>query len=145
MGGAQPPILGGCRGVVPPQAALSSPANNTVFSRLPGMSDPQRSVLVMNISRRLPGRRGRSLHSGDQCPGRAREAGGAGPDPERTAYLSWVAATVGEHGWAISGRHGDEMAPPWAYSVGMWLTCQAPELVVCGLPVERAAAIINAI
>jgi Domain of unknown function (DUF4262) len=59
--------------------------------------------------------------------------------------MSWVAATVGEHGWAVSGRHGDELAPPWAYSVGMWLTCQAPELVLCGLPVERAAAIINAI
>jgi hypothetical protein len=59
--------------------------------------------------------------------------------------MSWVAATVGEHGWAVSGRHGDELAPPWAYSVGMWLTCQTPELVLCGLPVERAAAIINAI
>ena len=59
--------------------------------------------------------------------------------------MSWVAATVGEHGWAISGRHGDEAAPPWAYSVGMWLSCQAPELVLCGLPVENAAAIINAI
>ena len=59
--------------------------------------------------------------------------------------MSWVAVTVGEHGWAVSGRHGDELAPPWAYSVGMWLTCQAPELVLCGLPVERAAAIINAI
>jgi hypothetical protein len=59
--------------------------------------------------------------------------------------MSWVAATVGEHGWAISGRHGDEAAPPWAYSVGMWLTCQGPELVLCGLPVENAASIINAI
>jgi hypothetical protein len=59
--------------------------------------------------------------------------------------MSWVAATVGEHGWAISGRHGDEAAPPWAYSVGMWLSCQVPELVLCGLPVENGAAIINAI
>ena len=24
--------------------------------------------------------------------------------------MSWVAATVGDHGWAISGRHGDEVA-----------------------------------
>ena len=59
--------------------------------------------------------------------------------------MSWVAATVGEHGWAISGRHGDAVAPPWAYSVGMWLSCQTPELVLCGLPVENGAAIINAI
>jgi Domain of unknown function (DUF4262) len=59
--------------------------------------------------------------------------------------MSWLAATVGEHGWAISGRHGDEAAPPWAYSVGMWLTCQAPELVLCGLPVASAASIINVV
>jgi hypothetical protein len=59
--------------------------------------------------------------------------------------MSWVTATVGEHGWAISGRHGDEEAPPWAYSVGMWVSYQAPELVMCGLPVDNAAAVINAI
>jgi hypothetical protein len=104
----------------------------------------------MNLPNRLPGRRGRP-----DCPGHA--APDAGRDPhlsaagqlsaagERTAYMSWVAATVGEHGWAISGRHGDAAAPPWAYSVGMWLSCQVPELVLCGLPVENAASIINAI
>ena len=27
----------------------------------------------------------------------------------------------------------------------MWLTCQVPELILCGLPVEDAASIINAI
>jgi hypothetical protein len=59
--------------------------------------------------------------------------------------MRWVAATVGEHGWAITGRHGDEAAPPWAYSVGMWVSHQVPELVLCGLPVENAAAIINAV
>jgi len=66
-------------------------------------------------------------------------------DAEYAAYLNWVAATVGEHGWAVSGRHGDRAAPSWAYSVGMWVSCQVPELVLCGLPVENGAAIINAI
>jgi hypothetical protein len=94
----------------------------------------------MNLPKRLSGRRSRP-----EATGRAQEADGADRDPEQAAYLSWVATTVGEHGWAISGRHGDEVAPPWAYSVGIWLTCQAPELVLCGLPVENAAAIINAI
>jgi hypothetical protein len=115
----------------------------------------------MNLPKRLSGRRSRP-----ECPGYAqqqeggarqeaahprREAGHAQHeadperDPARSAYMSWVASAVGEHGWAISGRHGDEAAPPWAYSVGMWLTCQVPELVLCGLPVENAATIINAI
>jgi hypothetical protein len=84
---------------------------------------------------------GRALHD----DGRALPDDGRDRDPERAAYMSWVAATVSEHGWAISGRHGDEVAPPWAYSVGMWLTSQAPELVLCGLPVDNAASIINAI
>lgn len=38
-----------------------------------------------------------------------------------------------------------ETTPPWAYSVGMWVSCQTPELVLCGLPVENGAGIINAI
>jgi hypothetical protein len=94
----------------------------------------------MNFPKRLSGRRSRT-----ECPGPAREAAEQDRDPELAAYMSWVASTVGEHGWAISGRHGDQTTPPWAYSVGMWLSCQAPELVVCGLPVEIAAAVISAI
>jgi hypothetical protein len=94
----------------------------------------------MNLPKRLSGRRGRT-----ESPGHAQEAEGTVRDPEQAAYLSWVATTVSDHGWAISGRHGDEAAPPWAYSVGMWLTGQVPELVLCGLPVENAAAIINAV
>src|ERR1700760_1749191 len=104
------------------------------------MSDPRRSVPGMNLLKRLSGRRSRP-----ECPGPAQGAGEMERDPERAAYMSWVAATVSEHGWAISGRHGDDVAPPWAYSVGMWLTAQAPELVLCGLPVDNAASIINAI
>jgi Domain of unknown function (DUF4262) len=104
------------------------------------MSDPRRSVNVMNLPKRLSVRRSRA-----ESPGDAQEAVEASRDPEQAAYLSWVAETVSEHGWAISGRHADEAAPPWAFSVGMWLTCQAPELVLCGLPVENAAAIINAV
>jgi hypothetical protein len=94
----------------------------------------------MNLPKRLSGRRSRP-----ECPGHAQQDADPGRDPEHAAYLNWVAATVTEHGWAISGRHGDADAPPWAYSVGMWLTCQVPELVLCGLPVENAATIINAI
>ncbi len=59
--------------------------------------------------------------------------------------MGWVAATVSDHGWAVTGRHGDEAAPPWSYSVGMWVSHQVPELILCGLPVDSGAAIINAI
>ena len=92
----------------------------------------------MNLPKRRSGRR-----RGVQCPERTPRA--ADQDAGRLAYLNWVAATVGEYGWAISGSHGDDQAPPWAYSVGMWLNCQGPELVLCGLPLESAAAIINSI
>jgi len=59
--------------------------------------------------------------------------------------MGWITSKIGEHGWAVSGIHGDDQAPPWGYSVGMWLTCQSPELIVCGIPVRSAAGIINAI
>jgi hypothetical protein len=103
-----------------------------------GMSDPRRSVSGMNLPKRLSGRRNRT-----EYPDQVEDA--AGPDPEQVAHLNWVAATVGEYGWAISGSRAEGKTPPWAYSIGMWLTCQGPELTLCGLPVEGAASIINAI
>ena len=71
--------------------------------------------------------------------------GGRGAEPDHLAYMNWITGTIGEHGWAVPGVEGDGAVPPWAYSVGMWLTCQTPELVVCGAPVRNAAGIVNAI
>jgi len=88
---------------------------------------------------------GRTAKTEPEGPVQPEQADGADREAEHAAYMSWVAATVGEHGWAVSGRHGDKAAPPWAYSVGMWVSCQTPELVLCGLPVDNGAAIINAI
>ncbi len=96
----------------------------------------------MNLPKRHSRHRSEPARSG--CAGEAgdrAEDGGTG----RAAYLSWVASTVGEYGWAVSGIHGKGGMPSWAYSVGMWLTCQSVELVICGAPVENAASIINAI
>lgn len=97
----------------------------------------------MNLPKLLASRRRRPALSD-----RAREA--EEQDTGQLAYLNWVAAAVSEYGWAVSGNHGDGKTPPWAYSVGMWLTCQrptwqSPELIICGLPLESAASIINAI
>lgn len=102
------------------------------------MSDPRRSVAVMmNLLKRRSGRR----HD-RACPDCAKEA--AGLDADRLAYMNWITSQIGEHGWAVSGIYGDDSAP-WAYSVGMWLTCQSAELVICGIPMQNAARIINAI
>ena len=103
-----------------------------------GMSDPRRSVSGMNLPKRLSARRNRT-----ECPEHVKDA--AEPDPGEVDHLNWVAATVGEYGWAVSGSRADRKEPPWAYSIGMWLTCQVPELILCGLPVQGAASIINAI
>jgi hypothetical protein len=107
------------------------------------MSDPRRSVSGMNLPKRLAGRRNRTGY-----PDQVEDA--AGPDPGVMAHLNWVADTVGEYGWAVSGSRADGKVPPWAYSIGMWLTCQpqacqGSELILCGLPVESAASIINAV
>ena len=64
---------------------------------------------------------------------------------DHLAYMNWVAGQVGEHGWAVPGAVGGDGLPPWAYSVGLWLTCQFAELVVCGAPMENMTGIINAI
>jgi hypothetical protein len=92
----------------------------------------------MNLPKRLSGRR----HD-RACPDCAKEA--VGLDADRLASMNWITTQIGEHGWAVSGIHGDDPLPPWAYSVGMWLTCQSAELIACGIPARNAAGIINVI
>jgi hypothetical protein len=108
------------------------------FIGVAGMSDPRRSVSGMNLPKRSSGRRNRT-----EYPDQVEEA--ARPDPDQLAHLNWVAATVGEYGWAVTGSRAEGRMPPWAYSIGMWLTCQGPELILCGRPVEDAATVINAV
>jgi hypothetical protein len=59
--------------------------------------------------------------------------------------MNWVAGQVGEHGWAIPATEGDDGLPAWAYSLGVWLTCQYTELVMCGAPVENMTEIIDTV
>jgi hypothetical protein len=102
------------------------------------MSDPRRTVASMNLPKRHPGRRHHP-----ECPDCATEA--AGRDPDHLAYMNWITSQIGQHGWAVPGVFGNDQAPPWAYSVGMWLTCQSAELIVCGAPLENMTGIINEI
>ena len=48
-------------------------------------------------------------------------------------------------GWSVSAVLGDEIAPPWAYTIGLWLSHQGPELTMFGLPVEHMTIILNAV
>ena len=38
-----------------------------------------------------------------------------------------------------------QIAPPWAYTVGLWLSHQGPEMTMFGLPVEHMTVILNSI
>jgi len=56
-----------------------------------------------------------------------------------------VAEDIRTVGWSVSAVLGDEIAPPWAYTVGLWLSHQGPELTMFVLPVEHMTVILNSI
>jgi Domain of unknown function (DUF4262) len=68
-------------------------------------------------------------------------AAGYGPD----AYLGIITGHIERVGWAVQGVPGDEQAPSWAYSIGMWHTFRGPELAMFGLSLDTMATIINEI
>jgi len=65
-------------------------------------------------------------------------------DPTLTypEFLAGMARKAREYGWAIQGveRHGAH--PPWAYTVGL-TPLDRPELLVTGMPLQRAARLLN--
>ena len=64
-------------------------------------------------------------------------------DPE--ARMQEVVNYVRADGWLVSAVQGDQTAPPWAYTVGLWQTFRSPELTMAGLPVEHMVIILNTI
>jgi hypothetical protein len=70
-------------------------------------------------------------------------AAAAGLDPE--ACMRAVSDDIRAFGWSVSAVMGDAIAPPWAYTIGLWLGYQGPELTMFGLPVEHMTIILNAI
>jgi hypothetical protein len=64
------------------------------------------------------------------------------PGSTRDDYLEYVNGLIAEHGWAVQGVQRDRIRPPWAYSVGL-TTYGEPELVVTGLPLQRACGLID--
>src|SRR5882757_2503106 len=107
------------------------------------MSYPPRNVWPMNPPRR------RRATPPDPSPARCTcseceaLAEGAGLDPQ--ACMQAVAEDIRTVGWSVSAVLGDEIAPPWAYTVGLWLSHQGPELTMFVLPVEHMTVILNSI
>lgn len=56
-----------------------------------------------------------------------------------------IADDIHTVGWSVSAVLGDEIAPPWAYTVGLWLSYSGPELAMFGLPVEHMTIILNSV
>src|ERR1700678_3348475 len=104
------------------------------------MSYPPRSVSGMNPSRR---RRAHPPEERCRCAECEGLDGGTSFDPE--ACIEAVADDIRAVGWLVSAVLGDEIAPPWAYTVGLWLSHQGPELTMYGLPVEHMTVILNSI
>ena len=73
------------------------------------------------------------------------EALAEGDDLDPEACMQAVADDIRNVGWSVSAVLGDEIAPPWAYTVGLWLSHQGPELTMFGLPVEHMTVILNSI
>jgi hypothetical protein len=60
-----------------------------------------------------------------------------------SAYEQEILDAVAEHGWFCTAVHDpDGREPDWAYSVGFTETLRQPEVIVFGLPVGTAHAIL---
>src|ERR1700761_410105 len=104
------------------------------------MSYPGPSVSAMNSPRR---RRASSPERPCRCAECDAVAAAAGLDAE--ACMRAVSDDIRTFGWSVSAVMGDAIAPPWAYTIGLWLGFQGPELTMFGLPVEHMTIILNAI
>lgn len=66
------------------------------------------------------------------------------PDRSPDEYLDQIRELIDHCGWAVQGVERDRARPPWAYTVGL-TAAGHPELVVTGLPLTRAADLLNGV
>lgn len=80
-------------------------------------------------------------------PPRSRRAPGSrGPVPVRQlASISEVAEEISVVGWSVQAASGNDVTAPWAYTVGLWASHQAPELVIAGLPPGQMTEVLHAV
>ena len=57
-------------------------------------------------------------------------------------YLDHVQALIAQYGFAVQGVERDRARPPWAYTTGL-TGLGRPELVLTGMPLSRAAPLLN--
>jgi hypothetical protein len=64
------------------------------------------------------------------------------PEASHHDYLAFMWDKINRFGWAVEGVERDRIHPPWAYTAGLtrW---GLPELVVTGMPIRRAAGLLN--
>jgi hypothetical protein len=58
--------------------------------------------------------------------------------------LEHISGLIARYGWAVQGVERDRIHPPWVYTVGLTPNGK-PELVVTGLPLGRAAGLLNVV
>ncbi|HEX6520628.1 MAG TPA: DUF4262 domain-containing protein [Streptosporangiaceae bacterium] len=90
-----------------------------------------------------PPRRRRVNPLPNRCRCAECEALAAGINPE--AQMRAVADDINTVGWSVATTRNDAFTPPWAYTVGLWLSQNCPELTMAGLPDEHMTVILNSI
>ena len=65
------------------------------------------------------------------------------PESSHQDYLDHMQGLIDRFGWAVVGVESDGIHPPLAYTLGLTLRGK-PELVVTGLPPQRATLLLNA-
>jgi Domain of unknown function (DUF4262) len=66
------------------------------------------------------------------------------PNASYADYLAELEAMIDCHGWAVQGVERNRIQPPWAYTVGL-TALRRPELVITGMPLRRAADVLNGV
>jgi Domain of unknown function (DUF4262) len=92
-----------------------------------------------------PPRRRRANPADERCRCAECEALAEGIGLDTEACMQAVADDIRTVGWSVSAVLGDDLAPPWAYTVGVWLSHLGPELAIFGLPVEHMTVILNSV
>jgi hypothetical protein len=65
------------------------------------------------------------------------------PESTRAARLAYVRGLLAEHPWVVIGVERDGCRPPYSYTAGL-TEVDLPELVITGLPKDRAAKVLMA-
>jgi hypothetical protein len=66
------------------------------------------------------------------------------PGATEDDYRDHFRQLISVYGWAVQGVQRDGIHPPWAYTVGL-TQYRRPELVVTGLGLSRATAMLNGV